>query len=162
MYAGVYIGTVVRRSVSVLYYTRITIASQWLPVLNYARNNSVQASKIPLGIMPTLCPSLFMVISQRHFFHPLCSTPNIWILIHLLRVTEQESFPLKNTLADVDLIMCGRKSQETNGKKGINSSQLAAAQHLMLTLKLCQKKCLSIKETVFYTVSVFLDHSDLP
>lgn len=37
--------------------------------------------------------------------------------------------------------MCGRKSQETNGEKGINSSQLAAAQHLMLTLKLCQKKC---------------------
>lgn len=46
----------------------------------------------------------------------------------------------KNTSTDVNLIMCGRKSQETNGEKGINSSQLAAAQHLMLTLKLCQKK----------------------
>lgn len=54
----------------------------------------------------------------------------------------------KNTSTDVNLIMCGRKSQETNGERGINSSQLAAARHLMLTLKLCQKsvKCLSTKE----------------
>lgn len=44
----------------------------------------------------------------------------------------------KNTSTDVNLIMCERKSQEVNGEKGINSSQLAAAQHLMLTLKLCQ------------------------
>ena len=47
--------------------------------------------------------------------------------------------------------MCGRKSQETNGEKGINSSQLAAAQHLMLTLKLCQKKCkVSLHQGEFY------------
>lgn len=62
--------------------------------------------------------------------------------------------------------MFGRKSQETNGEKGINSFQLAAAQHLMLTLKLCQKKnakCLSIKErALFYTISVFSDRSYLP
>lgn len=67
----------------------------------------------------------------------------------------------KNTSTDVNLIMCWRKSQETNGEKGINSSQLAAAQHLMLTLKLRQKKsvkCLSIKKTgrvLFCTVLVF-------
>ncbi len=71
--------------------------------------------------------------------------------------TEVISSP-KNTSTDVNLIMCRRKSQETNGEKGINSSQLAAAQHLMLTLKLRQKKsvkCLSIKKTG----RVFILHS---
>lgn len=80
--------------------------------------------------------------------------------------TEVISSP-KNTSTDVNLIMCGRKSQETNGERGINSSQLAAAQHLMLTLKLCQKsvKCLSIKwigGVQSLVSSVFSDHSDLP
>lgn len=101
-----------------------------------------------------LYPSLFSAISQRNLSYPLCSTPYILIFIHLLWVTEQKSFALqKNTSTDANLIMCGRKSQETNGEKGINSSQLAAAQHLMLTLKLCQKKkkhCISPWSRSFY------------
>lgn len=46
--------------------------------------------------------------------------------------------------------MCERKSQEINGEKGINSSQLAAAQRLMLTLKLCQEQSVSPSRGSFY------------
>lgn len=43
----------------------------------------------------------------------------------------------------------GEKGEETNGEERINSSQLAAARHLLLVLKLCQVESVSPSRGVF-------------
>lgn len=130
-------------------------------------------SKLPKLRQATL--SIFVYSHESNVFLPvpraLHQTFGYWSATSEGQI-RSDLLSKKTTSTDVNLIMCGRKSQETNGERAINSSQLATAQPLMPTLKLCRgkkkggkkAKRLSIKETVlFYTDSVFsTGHSHLP